>query len=117
MDVLLVVGLSGVLFLALELRLGRRPEPAADEPPVESSLFSPAFVRRRLAALAEELERLDRDPDAFAKAFHTMVARSAYEALLADAARLAERPPPRVGTVVDAVPLGAAYGTHEVIEV
>ena len=116
MDVLLVVGLSAGLFLALELRLGRRPEPETESTPVECSLFSPAFVRRRLAALAEELERLDRDPDAFAKAFHTKVARTAYEALLADASRLAEQPAPRVDTVLDAEPLRHVHGIREVIE-
>jgi len=116
MDVLLVLGLSAGLFVALELRLGRRSEAAAEgTAPVEWGLFSQAFVRRRLAILAEELERLDRDPDAFAKAFHTMVARTAYEALLADAARLADRPQWHVDTVLDAVPLAAAQGTREVL--
>jgi len=115
MDVLLVVGLSAGLFLALELRLGRRTEPDAADTPVEWELFSPAFVRRRLAALAEELERLDRDPDAFAKAFHTMAARAAYEALLVDASRLADRPPP-VGAVLDAEPEVAERGIREVLE-
>jgi hypothetical protein len=117
MDILLVVGLSAGLFVALELRLGRRTETeAGDIAPVECGLFSPAFVRRRLAALTEELERLDRDPDAFAKAFHTMAARTAYEALLADASRLADRPPPRPGAVMDAEPVAAAHGIREVIE-
>jgi hypothetical protein len=46
------------------------------------------FVRRRMDALAEELERLDRDPAVFARAFRTIVAKSAYEALMADASRL-----------------------------
>jgi hypothetical protein len=51
-----------------------------------------SFVQRRLDALAEELQRLDRDPDIFAKAFHVMVARAAHEALLVDASRLADQP-------------------------
>jgi hypothetical protein len=116
MDVLLVVGLSAGLFLALELRLGRRTEPDAVGTPVEWSLFSPAFIRRRLAALAEELERLDRDTYAFAKAHHTMAARSAYEALLADASRLAERPAPLAGAVLVDEPRWADRGVREVIE-
>jgi hypothetical protein len=117
MDILLVVGLSAGLFVALELRLGRRTgTEAGDVTPVECGLFSAAFVRWRLAALAEELERLDRDPDAFAKAFHTTAARTAYEALLADAARLADRPPPPSGAVLDAEPVAAAHGVREVIE-
>jgi hypothetical protein len=66
--------------------------PGADGASVELGLFTWPFIRRRLDALAEELARLDRDPDVFAKAFHTQVARSAYEALLADASRLASQP-------------------------
>jgi hypothetical protein len=116
MDVLLIVGLSAGLFLALELRLNRRPEPEPGGTAVESELFSRELVRRRLAALAEELERLDRDPDAFAKAFHTMAARAAYEALLAEASRLTDRPPPQAGAVLDDVTVGTAHGVREVLE-
>jgi hypothetical protein len=116
MDVFLVVGLSVGLFLGLELRWRGRPEPDVEGSPVEGGLFSPAFVRSRLAALAEELERLDRDPDAFAKAFHTIAARTAYEALLADAARLTERPPPPGATVLAAEAVGASHGIREVME-
>lgn len=64
----------------------------ADEITVEWGLLAEPFIRRRLDALVEELERLDRSSDTFAKAFHTTVARSAYDALLADASRLARRP-------------------------
>ena len=58
----------------------------------EWDLLTRPYIRSRLDALAQELERLDRDPDVFAKAFHTMAARSAREALLADASRLVDRP-------------------------
>jgi hypothetical protein len=57
------------------------------------------YVRGRLDALAEELERLERDPDVFAKAFHTMAARSALESLLADASGLTDRPTRAAGQV------------------
>ena len=116
MNILVVIGLSAVLFLALELRLARRTRLDAEGTPVEWTLFSQAFIRRRLAALAEELEQLDRDPEAFAKAFHTMAARTAYEALLADASRLTEQTPSHVDTVLTAEFLGAAGGSQEVIE-
>jgi len=116
-DVFLVLGLSAGLFVALELRLGRRSEAeVGDTAPVECGLFSQAFVRRRLAVLAEELDRLDRDPDAFAKAFHVMAARTAYEALLAEASRLTDRPVPRTGVVLDAEPVWATRGIREVID-
>jgi hypothetical protein len=65
---------------------------AADQLTVEWGPGTQSFLQRRLDALAEELQRLDRDPDIFAKAFHVMVARSAHEALLVDASRLADRP-------------------------
>jgi hypothetical protein len=116
MDVLLIVGLSAGLFLALELRTARRPDPEADGTAVEGGLFSPEFVRRRLAALAEELDRLDHDPDVFAKAFHAKAARAAYEALVADASRLTDRPRPQVGAVLDDVVVGTAGGVREVLE-
>jgi hypothetical protein len=103
MDVFLVVGLSAGLFLALELRLARRAEPGVtDTPAVESVLFSAAFLRRRLAALTEELDRLDHDPDVFARAFHTKAARAAHDALMAEVSRLADVPRPEVGAVVEA---------------
>ena len=49
-------------------------------------------VRRRMDVIADELERLRRDPAVFAKAFRTNVAKSALEALLAEASRLAAVP-------------------------
>src|SRR5947209_12578983 len=65
----------------------------ATELTVEWGLFTEAFVQGRLAALARELERLDDDDThVFAKGFHTMVVRSAYEALLGDAAKFAAQP-------------------------
>lgn len=66
---------------------GSRPAERDDEAP---TLFSEDMIRRRLDALADELDRLERDPDVFARAFHTNVARTAYETLVADAAQLAE---------------------------
>lgn len=51
-------------------------------------LFSPEFVRRRMAALDAELSRLDRDRQVFARAFHTIAAQTAYEALRAEERRL-----------------------------
>jgi hypothetical protein len=88
----------------------------ADETTVEWGLFSWQFIRRRLDALSEELERLDRDPDVFAKAFHTMVARSAYEALLADASRLADQPRRYAGQTLDVEFVGPSTGMREVLE-
>jgi hypothetical protein len=116
MDVFLVVGLSAGLFLALELRLARRPEPVADVPAVESVLFSAAFLRRRLAALTEELDRLDHDPDVFARAFHTKAARAAHDALMAEVSRLADVPRPRAGAVVEAEPAIGPRAAREVLD-
>jgi uncharacterized small protein (DUF1192 family) len=120
MDVFLVVGLSAALFLALELRLSGREEPAADgDAPLEWALFSHAYLRRRLAALAAELDRLDHDPDIFAKAHHFHAARSAYEALLADVSRLGVQPMGAaqvVGAVVSAEPAVVRRGVGEVLE-
>jgi hypothetical protein len=56
---------------------------------VEWDIFTLPFVRRRMDVLADELERLERDPSVFARAFRTIVARAALEALSADASRLA----------------------------
>jgi hypothetical protein len=57
------------------------------------SLLTLAEVRQRLAALRAELNRLDRDPSVFARAFHTRVARAVLVALAEDEARLATLPP------------------------
>ena len=68
------------------------PDGAGDQITVDLGPLSRQEVERRLDALAEELERLDRDPEIFARAFHVMVVRAAHEALLVDAARLADQP-------------------------
>lgn len=65
---------------------------ASEERCVDDGLLSLSFVQRRLDALADELARLDDDPGVLARAFRTTVALTAYEALLADASRLAREP-------------------------
>ncbi len=65
---------------------GRRPA-MQPLPPISDPFALPA-VRGRLDDLAAELRRLERDPTVFAKAFRTRVAELAYDALLAEAARL-----------------------------
>jgi hypothetical protein len=92
MAVLLTIVLSVLLFLTLEIVWCR---PARDVPRSGSVQDLPdpqalPFIRHRLDVLAAELERLDDDPDIFAKAFRTNAARSAYRALIEDATRLAE---------------------------
>jgi hypothetical protein len=122
MEILLTLAVSAVLFLTIEVLWrarswsGLSATTADDDSVVEWELFSLPFVRRRLAALAEELERLDRDPDVFAKAFHTMVARSAYEALSADASRLAEQARRHPGPTFDVELVGSSQGVGEVLE-
>ncbi len=110
MEILLAVVLIAALVLPLEsMVLGagahedalppttvhERVETAAGavETTVHSGLFSQEFVQRRLDALADELDRLDTDPDVFARAFRTTVARNAVDALRAEAAALTERSP------------------------
>jgi hypothetical protein len=83
---------------------------------MEWGLFTRAFIGRRLAALAEELERLDREPDIFAKAFHTSVARSAYEALLVDASRLSDQPSRPTVQSLEFELLGPVTVLHEELE-
>jgi hypothetical protein len=104
MDVLLPFILAAGLFVALELLWGRQawPDPPAEVraefgqtrglPAISPDwgLFGLPFVRLRLDALAAELERLEHDELIFAKAFRYRAAKSAYEALLEDASRLAE---------------------------
>jgi hypothetical protein len=94
---------------------GRR-QPAGPDITEQWGLFTAAFVRERMHALEDELQRLDRDPDVFAKAFHTLVARSAYDALLSEATTVAEQPWWHVGEVVDAEALGSRGGLREVLE-
>jgi len=84
---------------------------------MEWGLFTRAFIGRRLAALAEELERLDRDPDVFAKAFHTLVARAAYEELLVEASRLADQPSRPLVRSLDFELLGPTTVLNEELEV
>jgi hypothetical protein len=74
------------------------------------------YIRGRLDALAAELERLDRDPDVFAKAFHTMAARSALESLLADLSRLADRPARPAGPRFEVEAAGTSTGSLEALE-
>ena len=62
-------------------------------PAIQRDPFSLPFVQRRLVVLAAELDGLDRDRTAFARAFHTQAALVAYRALLADAASLAAATP------------------------
>ena len=117
MDVLLIAGFSAGLFVMLEWRLRNRPEPQEVGGGIEEwGLFSAAFIRRRLAALADELDRLDHDPLVFAKAHHTMAARSAYDALMADASRLTELPRAQAGAILDAEPVVGARDVREVLE-
>jgi hypothetical protein len=92
------------------------PRGNGDEITVEWGLLTQPFIQRRLDAIAQELERLDREPDIFAKAFHTMVARSAHDALLADAFRAAGRPPRYVGQTFDLEVLGPSMGPREELE-
>lgn len=66
----------------------------------DGDLFTLPEVRARIDALAQELARLDRDRRMFAKAFRIAVAREAYEALLAEATRLAARPVRAAGATV-----------------
>ena len=123
MEILLTLAVSAVLFLTIEVLWRSRSwswsagAATGDEDTAgEWELFSLPHVRRRLAALAEELERLDRDPDVFAKAFHTMVVRSAYEALSADASRLAEQARRHTGPTFDVERVGSSQGSREVLE-
>ena len=95
----------------------QRDEGAVVDMTVQWSLFSRPFIAHRLAALDRELERLDRDPDVFAKAFHTIAARSAYEALAADARRLAESSVHGEAGGLEFELLGPSSGRREEIEI
>jgi hypothetical protein len=122
MEILFAVALMALLLVPIEIRppsflswvadRGGQPdvvrdgEPWRTAPPsvdaglemtMQSGLFTRAVIHSRLEALTEELARLDRDPDVFAKAFHTLVARSAYQAQLTDAATLVDEPSLQVG--------------------
>lgn len=94
-----------------------RHQPAGrDDMTAEWGLFTEEFVQDRLHALEAELARLDRDPDVFARAFHTLVTRAAYEALLAEARTLREKPWWHVGEVVDVEVIFSSTGPREVLE-
>jgi hypothetical protein len=93
------------------------PGPAeGGESAMELGLFTWPLVRRRLDALAAELARLDGDPDVFAKAFHTKAARAAYEALLAEAARMTAQPPRPTAGRVDVQLVRPTTGQREELE-
>jgi len=51
--------------------------------------FATLSVQDRLARLSAEIQRLEADPTVFAKAHRIRVARSAYDAVLGEACRLA----------------------------
>jgi len=95
---------------------GEHPGPGgADQITIEWGPLTRPFLQRRLDALADELERLDRDPDIFAKAFHVMVVRAAHEALLADASRLADQPR-YAGQMFDVELMSPSTGSREELE-
>jgi hypothetical protein len=134
LEILLAVALMAVFFLPRELL----PSPPSwlnrivdsDEQPsavpdrssaaleltMQGGLFTRADIQSRLEALTEELARLDRDPDVFAKAFHTMVAREAYQALLVDVATLIDEPCPYVGQCLDLELVGPSAALWEELE-
>jgi hypothetical protein len=117
-DILLTLAMSAGFFWIAEA-LWRRTPPTPDESGaaiVDYGLFSAAFIRRRLDALAAELDRLDDDPEVFAKAFHTKVARSAYQELMAEASRLVDQPRGNPGQTLDVDVVGPARNTREVLE-
>jgi len=89
---LLTVTLSALLFLILEVVwcLPARETSGSAQVQSLSDPLALSFVRHRLDVLAEELERLEDDEEIFAKAFRTHAAKSAFQDLLVDAARLAE---------------------------
>jgi hypothetical protein len=83
--------------------------PAADPDrtaaPLSWELFSPEFVHRRLLALSDELDRLDRDRSIFARGFHTLAARSAYDALRAEERRFVDDRPADLTLVLSGGPV------------
>ena len=95
-----------------ELIPGAMPEPVPPRDEEPGGIFTEAMIRRRLDALADELERLERDREVFAKAFHTNVARTAYETLLVDAAELTEQRRAVVAGAVEFELLEPSTGGH-----
>lgn len=77
----------------------------ADDVTVEAVPFDPMHtlaVQVRLAELAEEVRRIEADPDVYAKAHHWRAAVLAYDALLRDACVLAGVEPEAPPLPVDA---------------
>ncbi|HET9655605.1 MAG TPA: hypothetical protein VFP72_09645 [Kineosporiaceae bacterium] len=127
MDLLISLVLGAGVLLGVERLWPARPAEGALPPQpvapdgieaaaVESGLFTPAFVQARMRALAAELDRLDHDPDVFARAFHTLAAREAYQALAVEAARQAEELRRSPGPVLEEVSAGMTGGRREVLE-
>jgi hypothetical protein len=100
-EVVLALAVLAALLLPSDiLRFGAAPPPEPAQAPagevpddVTGGLFDREFVQWRLMVLADELARIDADPGVMARGFRTTVARSAYEALLADAAALRDHGP------------------------
>src|SRR5689334_8217745 len=98
--------LPAVFFLLLDLLIFGKPPPWfrlptavrrawrrwRPPPPLRYDPFDALYVQQRLAALAEEIQRLEADRLVFAKAHRIKVAQAAYDALLGEACRLAGVP-------------------------
>ena len=109
----LLLPAGGLLTLPGTPPAGSPHEPDDD---LAGGIISEELIRRRLDALADELERLEHDREVFAKAFRTNVARTAYETLLVDAAQLTEQTRRVVAGTVEFEllgPTGAAYDELE----
>jgi hypothetical protein len=78
-------------------RLRRRPPPPPDP-------FEVLRVQMRLAALADEVRKLERSNDVYARNHHLRATEAAYDAMLFEACRLAGVPtqpqPGRLSTLV-----------------
>jgi hypothetical protein len=76
----------------------RRREPPPPDP------FEVLRVQMRLAALADEVRKLERSQDVYAKVHHLRATEAAYDAMLFEACRLAgvptEAQPGRLSTLV-----------------
>ena len=84
-----------------------------DEAGVDDGLLTLPFVRRRLDVLADEIAHLDDDDGVMARAFRKTVARTAYEALLADESRLAQAQVLHVDAALGFEMVDDASGTYE----
>jgi hypothetical protein len=69
-------------FVVHEIVRTRVPEPASDP-------FDTLHLQERLTALADEILRLESDPEVYARAFRIKATRTAYDDLLAEALLLA----------------------------